>query len=117
MGGNGVARNEAKGVRYIREAAESGNICVLCYLADLNRYGNGVEENKRKALATFIRTSAGGNWVSSLCIGEMCRDGGAVAVNVPKAIHHFGEYAKYEMDEAHSNENRAVPLSPRGRFG
>lgn len=100
--GRGVAKDQTKGVSYLRMAAEKDYAAAQYELAEAYSKGNGLTMNSAEALKWYEKAAFGGNRMSWWQLAEYYRNGVGTAVDYEEALEY---YAKASNEGFHNKLN------------
>ena len=101
--GKGVAKDYKKAVYWFNKAAEKGNDCAMCNLANCYHDGNGVEQDYSKALYWFQKAVEKGNAEAMFNIGVLYLCGNGVSQDYTKVVYWYQKAAEEGVENAMCN--------------
>lgn len=101
--GEGVAKDAAQGLEWLKKSAVQGNEKAQFNLGALYYVGEGVQKNYDTAREWFEKAAAKKDPRSQFNLGVMYYRGEGVAMNYPQAIEYFSEAGAQGFNEAQFN--------------
>lgn len=109
--GDGTPRNDAEALKWIRRAADQGNIHALINLALAYREGAiGVQRDLAEAARLFSRAAEQGNGPAQSMLGHIYQNGRGVPQNLVRAYMWFSLSAAGGTRSAADNREKVAKL-------
>ncbi|MCD7721662.1 MAG: sel1 repeat family protein [Prevotellaceae bacterium] len=84
--GDGVAKDYAEAVRWLRKAAEQGHAEAECYLGECYVHGVGVPQDMDEAAKWIRKAAEQGEAEAQYCLGLLYYNGAGVSQNQKEAV-------------------------------